>query len=218
MNAEMGRKCKNRSYNTAFVCLKTLSLTSPPALPALLQVLFLLGKVIMNYLNSLIRVVSYLKRSLLWGLAEVEGLGSRPWFAWSREAQIQAVLGRWFEAESFVVFPHFVYFCWSKNPQKEVNYQFSVGLLKLQPPLRPKFYFFTLQTICKVQPEGAGVLANMLFTPHSPSLSLWGCGWLILFLLICMLGLLSCEKVRAGAVCEVGSECRETLQGPTLGL
>lgn len=118
---------KMQSYNTAFVCLKTFSLTSPPALPALLQILFLLGKVIMNYLNSLIQVVSYLKRSLLWGLAEAEGLGSRPWFAWSREAQIQAVLGRWFEAESFVVFPHFMYFCWSKNPQKEVNVNSAWG-------------------------------------------------------------------------------------------
>ena len=99
-----------------------------------------------------------------------------------------------------------------------MNYQFNMGLLKMQLPLRSKIYFFTLQTIGKVQPGRAGLLANMLSSPDSPSLSLWGCGWLILFLLICMLVFLSCERVKAGAVCEVGSECRETLQGPTLGL
>lgn len=61
----------------------------------------------MNYVNSLSRVVSYLRRSQGWELSEAEGLGSGLWFAWPREAQMQAVLGRWFDAESFVGFPLF---------------------------------------------------------------------------------------------------------------
>ena len=74
---------------------------------------------------------------------------------------MQAVSRRGFEAEVFVAFPCFVYFRLSKNPQKEVNYQFNVVVLKMELPMRLKMYFFTVEIRSEIQPGESGLLANM---------------------------------------------------------
>lgn len=118
---------------------------------------------------------------------------------------MQSVLDRGFEAESFVAFPSFVYFSWNKNPQKKVSYQFCLGLLKTEFPLRLRICF---RTDHRQSPTSSGRFVGCCaLQPWFPQFLILGMWVINPLLFICVLAFLSCESPRAGGVCEVESRC-----------